>query len=149
MDATDAGLLELLLKIEAEAQLRAANAEKGAEKAGALATSSRAFAEAKRSQKEAERLRDQGRHDAAIRRYLEAARLFGDAAATKPAPPPEATAPVSPAVAAAIAAIERVRQRYEAGLKNRSLDEIKAVWPGHAADGAEGFQQQTSRMRGQ
>ena len=129
VDATDAGLLELLLKIEAEAQLRAANAERGAEKAGTLATSSQAFAEAKRIQKDAERLRGQGRHELAIRRYLEAARLFGEAAATKPAPPPEATTPVSPAAAAATAAIERVRQRYEAGLKNRSLDEIKAAWP--------------------
>ena len=36
---------------------------------------------------------------------------------------------MSPAVAAATVAIERVRQRYEAALKNRSLDEIKVVWP--------------------
>ena len=130
VDATDAGLQELLLKIEAEAQLRASNAEKGPEKAGTLAMESKAFANAKRNQKDAERLRDQGRHEIAIRHYLDAARLFGEASATKPAPPsPEATTPVSPAVAAASAAIERVRQRYEAGFKNRSLDEIKAVWP--------------------
>ena len=71
VDSTDAGLLELLLKeIEAEAQLRASNAEKGPEKAGTLAMESQAFADAKRNQKEAERLRDQGRHEVAIRRYL-------------------------------------------------------------------------------
>jgi tetratricopeptide (TPR) repeat protein len=130
VDATDAGLQELLLRIEADAQSRVSNAENAADKAGSVAMASPAFADAKRFQKEGERLRDQGRHEAAIRRYLDAARLFGEAAATKQAPPsPEATAPVSEVVATASAAVERVRQRYEAGFKNKNIDEIRAVWP--------------------
>jgi tetratricopeptide (TPR) repeat protein len=133
IDSTDAGLLALLLKIEADAQSRASNAERAADKAGSVALSSPAFADAKRSLQEAERLRDLGRHEAAIRRYWDTARLFGEAAATKPprpaAPSPEATTSVPAVVATATAAVDGTRQRYEAAFEARSIEELRAVWP--------------------
>jgi hypothetical protein len=89
VDSTDAGLTDVLRAIGQDAESRVSNSQSAAEKAGGAATSSKAFGDARRAQSEAARLRDQGRHESAIRRLWEAARLFSEAAETRLTAPSE------------------------------------------------------------
>jgi len=128
VDANDTALLALVSEILRDAESRAMRARRAAEKVGAAAVSSKEFDAARLSQADADRLRDAGQHQEAIRGYWEATRLFTKAAeATPPAPP----SPVNtqPGAQAAVEAIERVRQQYEAAVENRSIEELRAVWP--------------------
>ena len=88
VDANDAALLALVPEILRDAQSRAMRALRAAEKVGAVAVSSKEFDAARLSQGNADRLRDAGQDQEAIRAYWDAARQFTKAAEpTLPAPP--------------------------------------------------------------
>jgi hypothetical protein len=141
IDANDETLLALLRDIARDAQGRAMRAMRAAEKVGSVAVSSKEFAAGKVAQVDADRLHEAGQHQPAIKAYLDAARYFTKAAEMTPPvpaapfqPPPVVVNPPAQstsmsAVAAATEAIDGVRKRYEAAFANRSVEELRALWP--------------------